>query len=277
MGYLYSFTGPSGKKYIGITNSLKINRYKDHLRCAKLYIDKRHDRPLYRSMRKHGFENFKFSILVISNDWNYLCLLERLSIRAFDTIFPKGYNLTSGGEGINDRPDISKQKASKSLKEAWARDDGTRREDRRGVDAMRIALINDSNLEKNRRTKISVTMKERKIGIGSSNGYAKLTDEDIEAIRNELRGGNRDGDIAGRFHVSRKLISFIRHGKRWNDGSVYPKLPRTDLDIRKKVSERTRIAMQRPEVKDRIKARWSFLHSNSTETVDILSLIDIEQ
>lgn len=272
MGCMYSVTGPKSKKYIGITILSEIARYKRHLYDPKVGTD----RPLYRSIRKHGVEKFKLDVLVKSDDWDYLCLLECAAIQAFNTIFPDGYNLTSGGEGINDLSEISIQKLSKSLKEVWARDDGTRREDRRGVDVMYSALKNDSELEKNRRAKISATMKERKIGVGSSNGYAKLTDEDIEAIRNELRSGNRDGDIASRFSVSRKLISFIRHGKRWNDGSVYPKLPNTDLDIRKKVSERTRIAMQRPEVKERMKARWAFLYVDPLETMDILSLIDME-
>ncbi len=244
---MYSITGPTGKKYIGITIRDGKHRLKSHLYSVKRGVDT----PLYRSIRKHGWENFAFEVLFMSDDWDYLCLTEKLAIARFCTFFPYGYNLTTGGEGIIGRADISKEKASKSLREAWLRDDGSRRNDRRGVRAMRFALINDPDLELTRRSKISDTMKERGIGKGSSNGFSKLTEEDVESIRNALRAKERDTFIARQFNVSRRLINFIRLGHRWNDGSIYPKpLPRTvDDEIRKRISEGTKIGQQRSKLR----------------------------
>ncbi len=248
---MYVIIGPEKKEYIGITIRENKHRYRGHVNAAQRGVDT----PLYRSVRKHGWEKFQFKVIVTANDWDYLCLIERAAIKRFDTIAPRGYNLTGGGEGIIDRAEESRLKSSKSLRASWAKDDGTRRNDHRGVIAMAAALANDPDLEAGRRVKISQTMKRRGVGRGVSNGFSKLALEDIDAIRNALRSGERDRPIAERFGVHRKLINMIRYGKRWNDGSVYPPLPHwsTDPKVKELHSARTRAAMMRPDVQAKIR------------------------
>ena len=52
-----------------------------------------------RAIRKYGEDRMDIRVLVIADDWRYLCNLERSAIEAFKTMTPFGYNLTSGGEG----------------------------------------------------------------------------------------------------------------------------------------------------------------------------------
>ena len=55
---------------------------------------------LQLAIRKYGAENFAVETLVIADDWEYLCDLERKAIQAYGTMAPGGYNLTVGGEGV---------------------------------------------------------------------------------------------------------------------------------------------------------------------------------
>jgi hypothetical protein len=51
---------------------------------------------------------------------------------------------------------------------------------------------------------------------GSTNGQAKLTEEDVRAIRTKRNAGTMMKDIAAEYRVSRALISAICTGKRWS-------------------------------------------------------------
>lgn len=58
------------------------------------------DQALQKAIRKYGADAFKVQTLVIADNWEYLCDLERKAIDAFGTRSPGGYNLTVGGEGV---------------------------------------------------------------------------------------------------------------------------------------------------------------------------------
>jgi hypothetical protein len=90
-------TSPSGKSYIGITVKTVEKRFAKHVEHA---LGKRDNGVLYSAVRKYKPENFLVKTLVIANDWDYLCDLERKAIVAFKTRHPLGYNMTDGGEGV---------------------------------------------------------------------------------------------------------------------------------------------------------------------------------
>ncbi|MGE3598815.1 MAG: HNH endonuclease [Dehalococcoidia bacterium] len=50
---------------------------------------------------------------------------------------------------------------------------------------------------------------------GERNPYAKLTADDVRAIREALKGGESQSSIATRHNVSQSNISFIALGKSW--------------------------------------------------------------
>jgi len=169
-------------------------------------------RPLYRSLRKCGSEKFLRRTLIIADDWSYLRLMERRAVLRFMTEHPHGYNLSRGGEDTMHHTDATKAKASVALKRAWARTP-ERRNDLRGVTAMQQALL-DPVKEMIRRANISATMKAKRLGVGCSNGAAKLSDLQVADIRVALLCGEHPVPIAARYNVSRRLIAMIRDGQR---------------------------------------------------------------
>lgn len=81
------------KLYIGLTTVTIECRWKNHLQASK-----KNAKPLYKDMRKYGTEHFKITPICEAYDFEKLGNLERYYIKTLDTIFPRGYNLTCGGQ-----------------------------------------------------------------------------------------------------------------------------------------------------------------------------------
>lgn len=100
--YLYKLKSPSGGVYIGQTNNFK-RRMIDH-KCDSNHLDT----PLYRSIRKHGWDKFEKRILAElpedKIDW------AESSMISFATLFFKVYNLDSGGNKNKSRSLETRQK-----------------------------------------------------------------------------------------------------------------------------------------------------------------------
>lgn len=96
MAYIYLITCTvNGKKYVGKTNHTVKKRWNEH--CSDYLKERCESRPLYRSMRKHGIENFKVEILEkCSSDVS--ADREIYWINKLDT-YKHGYNATIGGDG----------------------------------------------------------------------------------------------------------------------------------------------------------------------------------
>lgn len=100
-GLIYKYTSPSGKVYIGQTIQEK-RRKVAHKNNAKNGVQG----YFYNAIRKYGFENFSYDVLIRiqSEDrhkvFTLLDALERHYIKLYDSRNPnKGYNITEGGEG----------------------------------------------------------------------------------------------------------------------------------------------------------------------------------
>lgn len=88
------------------------NRKRGHLYGARKGAPQR----IYRSMRKHGFENFVFEILEECVD-DVVNEREQHWVAHFDSFNPeKGYNMTSGGLQNTHVSDETKKKLSEALK-----------------------------------------------------------------------------------------------------------------------------------------------------------------
>ena len=91
----------TNKSYVGVTTTSIAQRFKEHcwqsVRGQSQYL-------LYRSMRKHGIENFMIEELAnaVNNDGS-LYELEKDLISQECTEQPHGYNMTSGGENPPNR------------------------------------------------------------------------------------------------------------------------------------------------------------------------------
>lgn len=101
-GYIYLIHNKiTKKKYIGQTNNFK-DRFKKHIRYAKAVRAKS---ILHNSIRKHGIDNFEYSLLIDVKAKNEKWLRYKLNkleiyfIRQYSSLIPNGYNMTKGGKG----------------------------------------------------------------------------------------------------------------------------------------------------------------------------------
>ena len=125
----------NGKVYIGQTQDDIIQRWKEH----KYYLDKR-NQILYCAMRKYGFENFSFEILMLCEE-DLLDLMEIYYIEMYRSYVgwedSWGYNATTGGSGSKNfkHTKKTKEKLKKIAKERKHSDKTKRKmsESRKGV------------------------------------------------------------------------------------------------------------------------------------------------
>lgn len=89
MGIVYCLTSPNGKKYIGQTRRTLEKRIKEH-------CNRKECTALYNALLKYGIDNFKVDILIICDEEN-LNYYEIKYIKEFNTLYPNGYNIKTGG------------------------------------------------------------------------------------------------------------------------------------------------------------------------------------
>jgi group I intron endonuclease len=100
MGIIYILENKiNNKKYIGKTTKTFKERLAGHLYAKSL---------IGNSLRKYGLENFNKTEIFIFDE--LLNETEIEYIKKYNSIFPNGYNLTSGGEGVLNQPEEVKEK-----------------------------------------------------------------------------------------------------------------------------------------------------------------------
>ncbi len=90
MGFIYSLTFPSGKKYIGQTTRNITKRLSEHLKCYGGCI------LLENAIKKYGQENIIIETLKECPD-EELDQYEKQYIADLNTLEPNGYNIRTGG------------------------------------------------------------------------------------------------------------------------------------------------------------------------------------
>ena len=92
-GFIYKYTSPSGKSYIGQTirslNERAGHNGKNYKGCSLFF----------RAIQKYGFKNFDVEILV-EVPRKQLNEQEKKYIHLFNSLAPNGYNISVGGEQI---------------------------------------------------------------------------------------------------------------------------------------------------------------------------------
>lgn len=84
----------NNKVYIGLTTQELKKRWKGHKQSSKT-----DERPLYRSIRKYGLDNFTIETIEYVDNMQLLGERERYYIKLYNSQNPKfGYNLSAGGE-----------------------------------------------------------------------------------------------------------------------------------------------------------------------------------
>jgi group I intron endonuclease len=89
----------NGKQYIGIIGTpgkTLSKRWKEHCYEARYPTRK----LLQKAIKKYGEGAFKIELVASARSMEDIKLVERLLIKQHGTLAPRGYNLTSGGEGL---------------------------------------------------------------------------------------------------------------------------------------------------------------------------------
>lgn len=103
--------------YIGLTTREPEKRWKEHL-----YSAKKSNRRLYRAMRKHGVENFKFEVIAYLKELDNSPLLFQIEKEYItkNNSYWFGYNDTIGGSGLKGNRPKRGRKRKKKMKVATA-------------------------------------------------------------------------------------------------------------------------------------------------------------
>lgn len=195
---IYHLMSPSGKSYIGQTIHSLSHRWKQHLRNNK------NPYAVHAALKKYSPENFLVQEVSQASTQEQLSNLEKVWIILLQSAEPdKGYNLTWGGEG-GSHTEATRQK----LKEAQLRVTNrshtpeTREKIRKGHLGLKFSEEHRKKISLNRR--------------GEGNVFAKLTEEQVLAIRREyvpVRGAQTR--LGEKYGVSQSIIHEIVHRKIW--------------------------------------------------------------
>lgn len=109
-GIVYMYVSPSNKKYIGQTTD-EARRISDHKKMRG------HKNIFHSAIAKYGFNNFLYVVLHRGIETQEeLDMLESNEIVKYNSLYPSGYNLISGGRIGKKFSSVSKAKMSVSQK-----------------------------------------------------------------------------------------------------------------------------------------------------------------
>ncbi len=202
--HLYLITGPSGKRYVGITSGAIAERWKKHIRDA---VACRSRSALHAAMRKYGVEAFVVEQIGSHETWEQLCSAERAAIEAYGTFRPHGYNLTLGGDGkFGCIPsEETRQKMSKAMSgrivsdETSARLSSAHAAMSEGAKAVRAKKISEANARRTPEETARIVET-----ISASKRGKKRPLEVIEKVAASLRGKRRSDEVKAQMSASRR-------------------------------------------------------------------------
>jgi group I intron endonuclease len=106
---IYKLTSPNDKSYVGQAFDFR-RRFVEYKNLQKSRIG-----PAFQNaLIKYDFENFRLSIIAVFKTTSLLSVAEILAIWGEKTLAPNGYNLTSGGDGLQNPSEETRSKMSAS-------------------------------------------------------------------------------------------------------------------------------------------------------------------
>lgn len=194
-GYIYKFTSPSNKSYIGLTRDVK-RRIAEHKRASLTS-----QRKFYTAIRKYGFDSFDFVVLeeVESNSieelHSLLCEKEKYYISLYDTFY-NGYNLTEGGGGTAGlfaelNPFYKRKHTEETKKKISKAHKGKKLSQQHKEKIAKSTKEALKNLSEEKKIKIKTSYKHRKsvVCIETNKIYNSITEcaEKLDISRSEIR------------------------------------------------------------------------------------------
>lgn len=153
MAQLYVLAFPNGKSYVGITNETVAERYGRHF--VNAYLDDSQC-AVHRAMRKHGVPRV---VPIMCGSVAEMKQHEVELIELLNTLVPRGYNMTKGGDGTWGRR-FSKG-TRRRIAETLKRHERSEEHRRRLGESLRIVMRGKRHSEETRR-KIAEALKGKK-------------------------------------------------------------------------------------------------------------------
>jgi group I intron endonuclease len=203
---VYCLTSPSGKKYVGIGCGKRgvQGRFSDY----KNYLCKNQTK-LYNALKKYGSENFKYEILLITNDLEYAKYMEQTIISSWN-LQNEGYNITAGGEGClglkhneESKRKMSLAKKGKKLSKDHKKKIGDLAKGRKHSEESKIRM---SQVQKGR--KVSEETKQK---LSDANLGKKLSEDHKKKIGNGNKGKIVSEESKLKMSKSRSAIKKIKN------------------------------------------------------------------
>ncbi|MGM7722533.1 helix-turn-helix domain-containing protein [Metabacillus sp. Hm71] len=229
----------NGKIYVGQTIQVFKNRKKQHRVVAYNPEAKNYNSKFYRAIRKYGWDVFEWKVIDKADTQGELDNKEKYWISHFNCLDDSfGYNQQEGGSGGSPtkevRIKISKGRGGKPFLIYRANGVFVKRYDIQLECAIELGLsagnLNQMlvgehhNLngyfaiyedEFTEELLIKKIKKANSIRKGSDNGFSKLTEENVIAIKEMLVCGISQYIIAKAFNVGQTTISAIARGEIW--------------------------------------------------------------
>ena len=218
MAIVYSYTNLiNGKKYIGQTINPE-QRKSAHKSSYQNEKDQEYDSLFHRALRKYGWNNFKYEVLIEDDNLDLINELEAFYINFYNTKTPNGYNILDGGRNV--RRVLSEKTKEKLM---WSHGKLTQEE----VIHLRIAYANKESpkaiYDKYFKDRLAYTSF---LNVWDGHRYSKvmpeviqtgrrkkLTDDQVREIRFALSNGKKQIDLARKYNVDKSTISAIYHNR----------------------------------------------------------------
>lgn len=216
----------NGKAYIGITRRHWRYRWQAHIYDA----ERGRGLPLHCAIRKYGADAFIVSPLYEASSAQELLYCERGAIAAHGTLVPRGYNLTSGGDGCYAVSAETREKMRRSFYLRMTRPGereklvaGVRRGNLKRSGSKRSAAAIEATA--NARRGKPLTLSHRLNIRNGMQGNMKLNEPQVAEIRRRYAAGEHQSALANEFAVTQGHISRINSGNVWA-----PILPSASLE-----------------------------------------------
>lgn len=194
----------NGMLYIGITTKNLEHRWKMHLNWARSMKPYK----LHEALNILGKDNFLIEQIDSAEDFKSLKDLEKKYIKSYNCIYPNGYNLTAGGQGVLGIKFSNETK--KRLSEL-----GKIRGNKNMITKEAIEKSRISRTGKKRTVAQKMTMAKNRIGKGLLNDAARKHSKEMVLLAiNLIKENMKQTNISKLTGLTQSYISNLKTGKR---------------------------------------------------------------
>jgi group I intron endonuclease len=190
--------------YIGMTTKSIEHRWKMHLNWAKSMKPYK----IHEALNTFGKDSFIIEQIDSAEDFKKLKELEKKHIKSYNCIYPNGYNLTAGGQGVLGFKFSEERKQKLSAA-------GKIRGNANMITKEAIEKSRISRIGQKRTVLQKMTISTNRIGKGLLNdGARKHSKEKVLLAMNLIKNNMKQIDISKLTGLTQSYVSNLKTGKR---------------------------------------------------------------